>query len=82
MCMAHRSSNHSSDSTPVLSWDYVFLRQKDSGIDGLTDAQLEAQAESSGQSPVLCMRDRLSHAVFWYLLPRKGVEFPLYDNIA
>ena len=79
---AHTTVDHSEDRIPVLSWDYGFLSNKNSGKADQDDAQQDLDAENSGQSPVLCMRDRLSHSVFWYLLPKKGVSFDMYDNAA
>ena len=81
--MLHRSRDHGDDTVPVISWDYAFLGQKDHDPgDGTTEAQREAEAEASGQSLVLCVRDRLTHCVFWYLVPRKGLDFQTYDNLA
>ena len=81
--MLHKSGDHGGDSVPVISWDYAFLGQKDCVAgDGTTEAQHEAEAEASGQSPVLCARDRSTQAVFWYLVPRKGLDFQTYDNLA
>ena len=74
--------SHEGDTVPVISWDYGFLGTRGSSREAAngsvpdecrqTDAEQEAEAEASGQSPVLCMRDRLSHSCFWYLLPSKG----------
>ena len=60
----HRAHSHEGEVVPVLSWDYGFIGSRQHG--GADDrAALEM-----GQSPVLCMRDRISHSVFgmWYLL--------------
>ena len=66
---AHSSQEHSSDVTAVVSWDYGFLSSK--AHKGTEDEE----AARSGQSPVLCARDRMSQTWLWYLLPYKGTEF-------
>ena len=85
--LAHHSRSHSDDRVPVLSWDYGFLSTHGNEPDvvgnldtPLTESQ-EAECESSGQSPVLCLRDRMSQACYWYLLPCKGRNFPAYQNL-
>ena len=64
-CQPHRSSDHSADAYPVLSFDYGFLGSRDEG---------------DGISPVLVMRDRKSQTPLWYLLPKKGCDFPTFEN--
>ena len=54
--------------------DYDFLSS--SGTE--PPEELEALA-ASGQSPVLCFRDRCSESPFWYLVPRKGTEFETFE---
>ena len=63
----HYEVDHEGERVPVLSWDYGFLSSKSQDED--------AQAEASGQSPVLCCRDRISGTCMWYLVPRKGLQF-------
>ena len=71
----------------MLSWDYGFVGTKGprgsaGTADGpCDDSEDEEAAEGSGQSPVLCMRDRKSQACYWYLLPNKGRAFPAYENL-
>ena len=71
----HRSKDHAHDATPVLSWDYGFLGSKEHR--GAEDQN----AETSGQSPVLCMRDRRSQSCFWYIVPHKGTDFPTVNTL-
>ena len=59
--MRHMTRDATSDATPVLSWDYGLLSSNDDDAQG---GDGDREAEASGQSPVLCMRDRASHAVF------------------
>ena len=74
----------------VLSWDYGFLGTRGSGggqdhstatSSDNSESIDDAEAEALGLSPVLCMRDRLSQACFWYLVPKKGREFATYENL-
>ena len=78
---SHRGRDHTADQVPVISFDYGFLSNKANPEDKEEYARLDAEAEASGQSPVLCLRDRKSHEVFWYLVPRKGVSFATHDNL-
>ena len=68
--VGHQRKERGPDETPVLSWDYGFLGQKEG----------QSESDASGQSPVLCMRDRSSHCVAWYLLPRKGCDYETFSN--
>ena len=56
---SHCRKERGEGETPVLSWDYGFLSAK--GTE--TKAELEELARS-GQSPVLCSRDRCSGSCF------------------
>ena len=60
---AHQQKVHDPDETAVLSWDYGFLSAKGHDMDE------NAEASSSGQSPVLALRDRKSESCYWYLVP-------------
>ena len=80
----HCTKGHEGDRVAVLSWDYGFLGTRGSGggqdhstatSSDNSESIDDAEAEALGLSPVLCMRDRLSQACFWYLLPKKGREF-------
>ena len=92
----HLGKDHSGDQVPVLSWDYGFLGTKranpepaEASASGSPDSPTNAtevdidedEADSSGQSPVICLRDRASQACFWYLVPAKGTGFSTYDNL-
>ena len=67
--LQHRQHTHEGESVPVLSWDYGFLGSK------LHGGSEDQEAVEKGQSPVLCMRDRLSRSTFWYVVPAKGADF-------
>ena len=73
--VAHTSHDHQHYATPVLSWDYGFLGTKTHG------GEEDRIAEQSGQTPVLCMRDRKSQGCFWYAAPAKGTDFPTINNL-
>ena len=60
----HYRKEREDGETPVVSWDYGFLSTK--GHE--TKEELEDIARS-GQSPVLCFRDRCSGSLFGYLVP-------------
>ena len=72
---AHTRREHEQTETPVLSFDYGFLGNKSHG------GEEDRDAESSGQSPVLCVRDRKSHSCFWYVSLFKGADFPTVANL-
>ena len=69
----HQSRDHTVDDTPVISWDYVFLSSQSPDQD--------VEAEASGQSPVICMRDRASQACGWTLVPKKGTDFSIFGSL-
>ena len=45
------------------------------------DRDENAEASTSGQSPVLALRDRKSESCYWYLVPHKGGDFETYPNL-
>ena len=69
----HSCDDHTEDETPVLSWDYGFLR------DASEDLEPMNEQDQNSHSPVLVLRDRKSQSCFWYLVPRKGTDFPTFD---
>ena len=73
--LPHTRREHMQNETPVLSWDYGFLGTKTHG------GEQDRLAEQSGQTPVLCMRDRKSQSCFWYVAPHKGADFPSAMNL-
>ena len=72
----HRRHDHSEETVAVISWDYGFLGSKTHRGDEDKDA------ESSGQSPVLCGFDRLSKSVLWYVVPAKGTDYDSVGNLS
>ena len=54
----HQHREHDPDETAVLSWDYGFLSTKGH------DEDPNDSVDTSGQSPVLAMRDRKSESCF------------------
>ena len=73
--LPHTRHDHQHDVTPVISWDYGFLGSKTHGGDE------DVAADRSGQSPVLCGRDRSSQSCFWYVVPFKGTDYPTIHHL-
>ena len=61
--------------TPVLGWDYAFLRPLGGEVGS------EAPPDQTAHSPVLSIRDRKSQSCFWYLLPQMGTDFTLLEAL-
>ena len=59
--------------------DCDIFSQEDRITEEIQQLMEEDEADASGQSPVLCLRDRASHACFWYLVPAKGTGLDILE---
>ena len=76
--LPHFRIDRSEDTTPLVLYDYAFLRSPSLGLD---TPEEEAAAEREGSSPVLVGWDSMYKRLWCHLLPAKGTDFGLYDEV-
>ena len=81
MALPHSQVDHEGENIPVISWDYGFIGTRGPGSSS-TRPTTDDGDDLSSYCPILCARDRLSESCFWYYVPRKGLEFASYPNLA